>query len=143
MGSNYELAENCPELLDHFPDIVAKFLQRNPDVPKGRAVYELNLVLIGAHPEIRAIVGDGRYLMILSLGYGIASEERKLVEHFIYHIPGTPLGMRTAMKSIEEYAKDNDCTTIIIGTDFGDEERARLLSRFGYKATHQHLTRKL
>lgn len=142
-ASNYTLAEDCPELLSHLHDIADQFLLRHPNYSRGRVEHELMLALRGAHPDVQAIVGDNRYLMLCSMGYGFASEERALYEQFIYHIPGTPLGMRKAMLSIEEYARDNECTAVVIGTDFGDAERARLLSRFGYKATHQHLTRKL
>ena len=141
--SNYVLARDCPELLDHLQDITDQFLLRHPTYRRGRVEHELMLTLRGAHPDVHAIVGDNRYLMLCSIGYGFANEDLGLYEHFIYHIPGTPLGMRTAMKSIEEFATDNGCTAIVIGTDFGDADRAKLLGRFGYKATHQHLTRKL
>ena len=141
--SNYVMAEDCPELLDHIGDMLNKFTERYPDCHIIRATQELHAILKGTHPDIVAIVGDGRYLMVCSVGYGFASDERTVYEHFIYHIPGTPLGMRIAMQSIEEFAEAQKCTSIVIGTDFGDTERARLLSRFGYKASHQHLTRKL
>lgn len=141
--SNYVMAEDCPELLDHLQDIADKFMLRHPNHRRSRVEHELMLALRGAHPDVQGIVGNGRYLMLLSMGYGFANELRGVYEQFIYHIPGTPLGMRTAMQSIEEFAKDNECTSIVIGTDFGDTERARLLSRFGYKASHQHLTREL
>ena len=49
------------------------------------------LTLRGAHPDVHAIVGDNRYLMLCSIGYGFANEDLGLYEHFIYHIPGTPL----------------------------------------------------
>lgn len=143
LGANYVMAHDCPELLDLLPDIVDKFLLRHPDYRRGRVEHELALALREAHPDVYAIVGDGRYILFCGMGYSFAHDDKVLYEHFIYHIPGTPLGMRKAMLSIEEYAQVNGCTSIIIGTDFGDAERARLLSRFGYKATHQHLTRKL
>lgn len=141
--SNYVMAEDCPELLSHIGDMLNKFNERYPDCHTIRATQELYAILTGTHPDVVAIVGDSRYVMLCSVGYGFASDDRTVYEHFIYHIPGTPFGMRKAMQSIEEFAQANNCTSIVMGTDYGDAERTRLLSRFGYKASHQHLTRKL
>jgi hypothetical protein len=133
--------EGTPALLDYGPRLFATVLRRagrDKEVWKhvnlDSTVEAAKQAVLGEHEQLKAVILDNAYLFIYHTGLMWWGDGRPwLLEQFFMRLAkeGTP---SRAMAGIDQLAKDEGCSLIIMGSTLSpdDEAMARLCKMHGY-----------